>query len=194
MVSTKLVISQSCQPYRFSLNLNLSVTFSIHPLFYYTSPDMPSLLSLPREIRDIIIELVLSSAREAPRDFAAAEPTRSTSENPGRKPPYQGPFLDVNPVPLAIRTRLSPWYRRLLLGGSKAAKNSTTSASKSNAWTTYACTNLVRFEKPIYISNSFPLLLVNRQLSSETASALARQPLPYELDVVFFNDTELWPT
>jgi hypothetical protein len=53
------------------------------------------------------------------------------------------------------------------------------------------------FEQPFYTTNSLPLLLVNHQISSEAASAIARlstHPISYELDVMFVNEVEIWPT
>jgi hypothetical protein len=52
-----------------------------------------------------------------------------------------------------------------------------------------------KYEKQDYLT-SLPLLLVNHQLSAETKSALGRlsTKLSYNLDVMFVNEAELWPT
>lgn len=54
-----------------------------------------------------------------------------------------------------------------------------------------------RFERTDYICNAYPLLLVNKQLSTETKSAVSRLTLTglsYQLDVMFVHEHELWPT
>ncbi|KAF2807230.1 uncharacterized protein BDZ99DRAFT_465149 [Mytilinidion resinicola] len=115
-------------------------------------PITPSpLLSLPREIRDTILELVISSSRAPPQDTSEAEP-RSPSA--------------------------TEWQAEEISG--------------FDAW--YHSRTPLYFEPRVYISNSAPLLLVNHQVSSETAAALARLNLPYELDVIFSNENSLWPS
>ncbi|KAF2814042.1 uncharacterized protein BDZ99DRAFT_567736 [Mytilinidion resinicola] len=114
---------------------------------------MSSLLSIPREIRDNIIELSLSCVRKPHSSIAEAESTRSTKKNSHR------PFF-------------SSWSFGL---------------------------KHVLFEPPSYTSSSLALLLVNHQLSSETVATLSRlsnnaQLPPYELDVMFVRELELWPT
>ncbi|KAF2801804.1 uncharacterized protein BDZ99DRAFT_469329 [Mytilinidion resinicola] len=112
---------------------------------------MSPLLSLPRELRDTIIDRVLSSARLAPPTISSAESNRCAP------PSYEGPQ--------------DPGFDSWPYGQSH-----------------------VRFEQPAYISNSYPLFLTNHQLAAETASALRRLSLPYELDVMQVDEAELWPT
>lgn len=112
---------------------------------------MPSLLTIPHEIRDAILETVLLSSRPAPPDVATAAQHR------------------LEPVP---RDRLQ--YAAWGYGSSHT-----------------------RFERSDYVSNAYPLLLVNQQLSAETKSAVSRLTLAglsYKLDVMFVQERELWPT
>jgi hypothetical protein len=112
---------------------------------------MPSLLTIPHEIRDAILETVLLSSRPAPPDVATAAEHRLE--------------------PLSCdRLRCAAWD----YGPSHT-----------------------RFERSDYVSNAYPLLLVNQQLSAETKSAVSRLTvagLSYKLDVMFVQEREVWPT
>jgi hypothetical protein len=100
---------------------------------------MPS-FSVPYELRDIIIELVICAVQEAPSNVTEAEKTRA--------PPREWSTSHI----------LLTAFKTYIYGPSH-----------------------VRFEKAAHPSNGESLLLVNHQLSFETASALARllpQSLP----------------
>jgi hypothetical protein len=107
---------------------------------------MLSLLDIPRELRDHIIELVLCSNRAPPESPSTASQDR----------------FELHDI------RYISWD--------------------------YGPTHN-KYERQDYIT-SLPLLLVNRQLSAETKSALARLSTKhsYNLDVMFVNEAELWPT
>ncbi|KZW02731.1 hypothetical protein EXIGLDRAFT_730864 [Exidia glandulosa HHB12029] len=113
---------------------------------------MPTLLDLPSEIRDLILELCLLACRAAPIDVASAE-----------------------------RTRLAPL---------------SDSCREFRSWS-YGPAN-VRYENTSYTSNALPLLLLNRQLHTETQAAIARlraaKQLVYKLDVMLVKECELWVT
>ncbi|KAF2493043.1 hypothetical protein BU16DRAFT_529270 [Lophium mytilinum] len=114
-------------------------------------PNTPSpLLSLPREIRDTILELVISYSRPPPQDVSTAEPRPTPSPRWHPEDPSE-----FNSAPGRFAVYLEPRG---------------------------------------YISNSASLLLVNRQISSKTAAALTLFHPPYELDVIFLEESKLWPT
>ena len=103
---------------------------------------MPSLCSIPREVRDKILEYVIFSHRAPPGD-------------PNDLPQDRIEFHDKD----------RPWRD-----------------------------SCIKYERQSVVPSSLSLLLVNRQLSAETRSALDRVPTSYHLDVILFNGKELWST
>ena len=108
---------------------------------------MPHLLTLPREVRFQILELVLCSSRTPPANPA------TTSQN---------------------RTALHDGDYRSGDYGLRRTK----------------------YEEGASTTNGLPLLLTNRQLGAETQAVLQRATIKrsYSLDVMFVDDSELWPT
>ena len=118
---------------------------------------MPSLLSIPPELVDRIIEIVILTERTPPADVTTAEQNRT---------PYKSKGWNSNDFPRSCRSwRYGPQH--------------------------------VRYEKTETRANITGLLLSNRQLRQQTASALCRiypDGLTYKLDCIFLNEREILPT
>ena len=109
---------------------------------------MPSLSSIPEELLDKIIEIVILTERIPPADVVAAEKDRTSGSSDNCRSWLYGP-------------------------------------------------KHVRFKKTETAANATALLLTNKLLHRQTASALRRlyaNGLTYKLDCIFLNEQEILPT